>query len=204
MRSLRPILLVTCALSLLGTSLVSGQTTARIATVAGTGTAGLGGDGGAATAAQLATPSDVAFVGGNATYLIADTANNRIRRVNDNDAITTVAGSGPGAGAVGGFAGESLAATNPSTRLNAPRGVSPAIDGGFLVADTGNNASGASTPPAGSPPSPATAPPGSAATGTPPPAPRSTSRATWRCWPTAPSSSPTPATTGSAWSPPAD
>jgi hypothetical protein len=139
MRSLRPILLVTCALSLLGTSLVSGQTTARIATVAGTGTAGLGGDGGAATAAQLATPSDVAFVGGNATYLIADTANNRIRRVNDNGAITTVAGSGPGAGAVGGFAGDSLAATNPSTRLNAPRGVSPAIDGGFLVADTGNN-----------------------------------------------------------------
>ena len=139
MRSIRPILLVACALALLGTSLVSGQSTARIGTVAGTGTAGLGGDGGAATAAQLATPSDVAFVGGNATYLIADTANNRIRRVDDNGAITTVAGSGPGAGAAGGFAGDSLAATNPTTRLNAPRGVSPAADGGFLIADTGNN-----------------------------------------------------------------
>ena len=45
MRSLRPILLVACALALLGTTLVSGQTTARIGTVAGTGTAGLSGDG---------------------------------------------------------------------------------------------------------------------------------------------------------------
>jgi hypothetical protein len=139
MRSLRPILLVACALALLGTTLVSGQTTARIGTVAGTGAAALSGDGGAATAAQLATPSDVAFVGGNATYLIADTANNRIRRVGDNGAIATVAGAGPAAGAAGGFAGDSLAATNPATRLNAPRGVSPAADGGFLVADTGNN-----------------------------------------------------------------
>jgi hypothetical protein len=112
MRSLRPTLLVACALALLGTTLVSGQTTARIATVAGTRTAGLGGDGGAATAAQLATPSDVAFVGGNATYLIADTANNRIRRVNDNGAISTVAGSGPGAGAAGG--------ASPATRLPPP------------------------------------------------------------------------------------
>src|SRR3954453_650664 len=103
MRSIRPILLVACALALLGTSLVSGQSTARIGTVAGTGTAGLGGDGGAGTADQLATPSDVPLVGGNATYLIADRGNNRIRRVDDNGAITTVAGSGPGAGAACGF-----------------------------------------------------------------------------------------------------
>src|SRR4051794_31791125 len=121
MRSLRPILLVTCALSLLGASLVSGQTTARIATVAGPGTAGLGGDGGAATAAQLATPSDVAFVGGNATYLIADTANNRIRRVNDNGAITTVAGSGPAAGAAGGLARGPPPAPHPATPPTRPR-----------------------------------------------------------------------------------
>jgi hypothetical protein len=83
MRPLRPSLLVACAVALLGTTLVSGQTTARIGTVAGTGTAGLSGDGGAATAAQLATPSDVAFMGGNATFLIADTANHRVRRVGD-------------------------------------------------------------------------------------------------------------------------
>jgi hypothetical protein len=83
--------------------------------------------------------SHVAFVGGNATFLIADTANNRIRRVGDDGAITTVAGSGPAAGAAGGFAGDSLASTNPTTRLNAPPGVSPAADSGFLIADSGNN-----------------------------------------------------------------
>lgn len=122
---------------------MSGQTTARMGPVAGAGTAGLSGDGGAATAAQLATPSDVAFVGANATFLIADTANHRVRRVGDDGAITTVAGSGPAASAAGGFAGDSLAATNPTTRLNAPRGVSPAVDGGFLIADRATTASAA-------------------------------------------------------------
>ena len=138
MRSLRPLTLVACLLALVAASLAVAQTVARIDTVAGTGTAGFTGDGGAATGAQLATPSDVAFVGGNATYLIADTANNRIRRVNDAGVISTVAGAGP-ANAAGGFAGDSLAATNPTVRLNGPRGVSPTADGGFLIADTGNN-----------------------------------------------------------------
>jgi hypothetical protein len=139
MRSLRPIALVACLLALVVASLAVAQTTARIDTVAGSGTAGFTGDGGAATAAQLDVPSKVAFVGGNATYLIADTSNNRIRRVNDTGQISTVAGAGPAAGAAGGFAGDGLAATNATTRLNAPRGVSPTADGGFLIADTGNN-----------------------------------------------------------------
>ena len=138
MRSLRPITLVACLLALVAASLAVAQTVARIDTVAGTGTAGFTGDGGPATGAQLATPSDVAFVGGNATYLIADTANNRIRRVNDAGAISTVAGAGPG-NAAGGFAGDGLAATTGTVRLNGPRGVSPTADGGFLIADTGNN-----------------------------------------------------------------
>ena len=138
MRPLRPITLVACLLALGAATLAVAQTVARIDTVAGTGTAGFTGDGGAATGAQLATPSDVAFVGGTATYLIADTANNRIRRVNDAGTISTVAGAGPG-NAPGGFAGDGLAATNPATRLNGPRGVSPTADGGFLIADTGNN-----------------------------------------------------------------
>jgi NHL repeat-containing protein len=138
MRSLRSITLVACLLALAAASLAVAQTVARIDTVAGTGTAGFSGDGGGATGAQLATPSDVAFVGGTATYLIADTANNRIRRVNDTGTISTVAGAGPG-NAPGAFAGDGLAATNPTVRLNGPRGVSPTPDGGFLIADTGNN-----------------------------------------------------------------
>ena len=123
MRSLRPITLVACLLALVAASLAVAQTVARIDTVAGSGTAGFTGDGGPATGAQLATPSDVAFVGGNATYLIADTANNRIRRVNDAGAIATVAGAGPG-NAAGGFAGDGLAATNGTVRLNS-RAASP-------------------------------------------------------------------------------
>jgi len=138
MRMLRPLTLVACLLAVVAASVAVGQTVARIDTVAGTGTAGFTGDGGGATAAQLATPSDVAFVGGTATYLIADTANNRIRRVNDAGTISTVAGAGP-ANAPGAFAGDSLAATNPAVRLNGPRGVSATADGGFLIADTGNN-----------------------------------------------------------------
>jgi hypothetical protein len=139
MRRTRPLILVVCALALAALAPASAQTAQRIDTAAGTGTAGFTGDGAAATAAQLAAPSDVAFVGGNATYLLADTANNRIRRVDDSGTITTVAGAGPGAPAPGAFAGDSLAAVNPATRLNGPRGVSPAADGGFLIADTGNN-----------------------------------------------------------------
>ncbi len=65
-----------------------------ITTVAGTGTAGFGGDGGPATAALLSGPQDLATdVAGN--VYIADTGNNRIRRLNvGTGVITTVAGSG--------------------------------------------------------------------------------------------------------------
>jgi hypothetical protein len=43
---------------------------------------------------------------------IADAGNNRIRRVDTNGIITTVAGSGPGAGFSGNYSGDGGAATN--------------------------------------------------------------------------------------------
>ncbi len=114
---------------------VHGQAAADgIATVAGTGVAGFGGDGGPATAAQLSSPSDVAAQA-DGGYLVADTANHRIRRVSPAGVITTVAG----AGLAPGFSGDALAAASADVRLNAPRGVAVQADGGFLVADTGNN-----------------------------------------------------------------
>ena len=92
-------------------------------------------------------------------FLIADTGNNRIRRVSPTGVITTVAGS-----AKAGFGGDGDAATGAS--LNAPRDVAALPDGSFLIADTGNNrirlvsASGSSPPwPAARPRDSATAAP---------------------------------------------
>jgi NHL repeat len=102
-----------------------------ISTVAGTGVAGFAGDGGPAAAGQLDAPRGLAALpdGG---FLIADTGNQRIRRVLPDGTITTVAGS-----SVRGFAGDGGAAT--SGALASPFGVAPTRDGGFLIADTGND-----------------------------------------------------------------
>jgi hypothetical protein len=56
------------------------QATGNIITVAGTGTAGYSGDGGAATAAQLNSPEGVA-VDASGDLFIADTGNHCIRKV---------------------------------------------------------------------------------------------------------------------------
>jgi uncharacterized protein (TIGR03437 family) len=64
-----------------------------ISTVAGNGTAGFSGDGGSATAASLNRPMSVA-VDSQGNLYIADTLNNRIRRVDAAGIITTFAGTG--------------------------------------------------------------------------------------------------------------
>ena len=64
-----------------------------ITTIAGNGTVGFSGDNGAATRAQLSTPTGLAVDGAGNVY-IADTANNRVRRVTRGGTITTYAGSG--------------------------------------------------------------------------------------------------------------
>ena len=68
--------------------------TGDINTVAGDGTAGYAGDGGAATSAELYTPGGVAMDSSGNIY-IADTFNYRIRKVTvSTGIITTVAGNG--------------------------------------------------------------------------------------------------------------
>ena len=64
-------------------------------------------------------------------FLIADKTNDRIRRVAPDGTISTVAGSGNS-----GYNGEGLAT---AADLNKPEGVTALPDGGFLIADTGNN-----------------------------------------------------------------
>jgi hypothetical protein len=120
------------------TGVVRGAAGESIQTVAGSGAGGFGGDGGAATSALLTSPSGLAPLDAGG-YLLADTGNHRIRRVEAAGTITTLAGAGPAAGAPGAFGGDGLAATDPAVRLNQPRGVSPLAGGGYLIADTGNN-----------------------------------------------------------------
>ena len=54
-----------------------------ISTVAGTGTSGFGGDGGPSTSAKLNTPAGIAVDSAGSLY-IADTGNNRVRKVEGN------------------------------------------------------------------------------------------------------------------------
>jgi len=100
-----------------------------ISTVAGT-SAGFGGDGGQATAAQLDFPTGVA-VTADGGFLIADADNERIRRVAPDGTITTVAGTTLGSSGDGGPA--------TSAQLSFPAAVAVTADGGFLIADASNN-----------------------------------------------------------------
>lgn len=68
--------------------------TGRISTVAGTGKAGFGGDGGPATAAEFRAPHSIAL-DGNGDLYICDIGNHRIRKVDMKSGIvTTFAGNG--------------------------------------------------------------------------------------------------------------
>ncbi len=102
-----------------------------ISTVAGNGTSGFSGDGGAATNAQLFNPVAVA-VDGSGNLYIADEANDCVRRVAANGIITTVAGNG-----IIGVQGDGGPATNAS--FSSPVAVAADAWGNLYIADQGNN-----------------------------------------------------------------
>ena len=103
----------------------------NISTIAGNGTAGYTGDGGSAVSAELNGPSwMVVDVAGN--LYISDAANNRIRKINTNGIISTVAGNG-----TGGYTGDGSAAT--SAELNNPLGVAVDGTGNLYIVDYGNS-----------------------------------------------------------------
>ena len=94
-------------------------TTHVLTLVAGTGTPGYSGDNGPAASAQLNNPSGIALDTAGNLY-IADSGNNRIRKVS-NGVITTVSGGGVGA------------------QLSNPTGVAVDTSGNLYIADSGNN-----------------------------------------------------------------
>jgi trimeric autotransporter adhesin len=104
--------------------------TGIITTVAGNGTAGFSGDGGAATSAELNVPEAIALDAAGNLY-IADTFNNRVRKVNATTGIiTTVAGNGSTTSS-----GDGGLATNAG--LSSPVGIALDSSGNIFFTDSG-------------------------------------------------------------------
>jgi sugar lactone lactonase YvrE len=99
--------------------------------LAGTGYTGYAGDGGVATLAMLYSPSGVA-VDPAGNVFITDTGNQRIRRVDSNGVITTVAGKG-----TYGYAGDGGTATN--AQFYNPGGLAVNAAGDLFIADSLNH-----------------------------------------------------------------
>jgi sugar lactone lactonase YvrE len=112
-----------------------------IATIAGSGPTppfvgntrgGFSGDGGPAIYAQLSDPGAVAVDGIGNVY-IADSGNNRIRKISPDGIITTIAGDG-----TVGYSGDGGLAVNAS--FSGVSGLAVDSAGNVYVADVGNNA----------------------------------------------------------------
>src|SRR6185503_5471987 len=101
-----------------------------ISTVAGTGTGGFTGDGGLATAARLNAPEAVHLTSTGDLY-IADTGNDRIRKVSGG-IITTIAGTG-----VAGSGGDGGSPT--LAQLDTPRGTGIDASGVYYIGDRDNH-----------------------------------------------------------------
>jgi DNA-binding CsgD family transcriptional regulator/sugar lactone lactonase YvrE len=101
-----------------------------IITVAGTGKAGYSGDGVPAVQTELNSPVGVA-IGFGDSLLIADTGNNRVRRIGSNGVISTIAGTGEA-----GYRGDGEQATD--ALLDAPTGLAFDSEGNLYIADSLN------------------------------------------------------------------
>ena len=99
--------------------------------IAGTGEAGFSGDSGPAKQAQLSSPHDLIF-DAQGNLIIADSGNHRIRRIDRDGTITTIAGDGKG-----GKAGYNESA--PPGSLSYPQGLAIDAAGNLLIADTYNH-----------------------------------------------------------------
>lgn len=106
------------------------DTNGIITTVAGDGDPSFGGDGGPATSAKLWGPMSV-YVDEGGNIYIADAGNKRIRKVDADGTITTIAGTG-----VSGYNGDGISAN--SAMIGFPRGVSKGKNGNIYIGDISN------------------------------------------------------------------
>ncbi len=102
-----------------------------ITTVAGTGVSGFSGDGGLAIDAQLSEPRDV-LISADGNVYIADTFNQRVRRVDPSGTISTVAGTGERG--FGGDGGPALQA-----KLSLPSALALDLAGILYISDSTNH-----------------------------------------------------------------
>src|SRR5438132_4024159 len=119
------------------------QKNGHLAIVAGSGVFAEGGDGGSATKADLQAPTGMAF-DRRGNLFIADYWGDRVRRIDPNGIITTIAGSGPttlnrtysNSDPSGNFSGDDGPAT--AAQFFAPLGLAFDSSGTLYVADSFN------------------------------------------------------------------
>jgi sugar lactone lactonase YvrE len=105
--------------------------TGVITTIAGTGIPGFDGDNGTAEEAQLNKPKGIC-VDAAGNIFVADTYNHRIRKIDNNGMMTTIAGTGGS-----GFSGDNGLATN--AQLYYPSGLDIDDSGNLYISDTYNH-----------------------------------------------------------------
>ena len=101
-----------------------------ISTIAGNGSVGFAGDGGAALSASFRWPNALA-INASGALLVCDAGNERVRRISAG-LITTIVGNG-----VQGFGGDGGAAV--AAQLDTPMGLAVGADGRIFVADSHND-----------------------------------------------------------------
>lgn len=124
-------LLATGTVSRAGSSWGAVTGSSTIDTLAGNGTPGYGGDGGPAGQSLLNAPRDSAM-GPDGSIYVADTYNNRIRRIAPDGTISTVAGTGSAT-----YNGDGIPATRAS--LSWPHDVTVDSAGVVYVADSAHH-----------------------------------------------------------------
>lgn len=97
----------------------------QVSTFAGAGPTSCGSTDGTATAAQFNRPTGIAVDNGDNLY-VADTANNKIRRITAQGVVTTIAGSGLSGSADG---------TGSSATFNTPTGIAIDTNGVVFVTE---------------------------------------------------------------------